>query len=155
METITIHRSLYGLFRIFIVGMVASSAVFALAHMVGQGHTLDDFVPTTFIVGILDLLGFVSLVITVVAMLVYDAGKIILSAQGISVVSYQTLFWSTSGMCEWRDVEDASVIKTSVVGGLFDIGELRIETAGTRPNLSLSWVPRVSYWQEYVVPHAK
>ena len=151
MQPVTIHRSLYGLLRIFLAGLFAAAAIFALAWVI-RGIPSD--LPLDPMAQLLSVLGIVVLLVTVLAMVVYDAGKIVLTSEGITVLSYKTLFWSTQGVCEWRDVEDVTVETTDALGGLLSVGSLTVETAGAKPNLSLTWVPHAGQWQEYILKTA-
>lgn len=100
------------------------------------------------------LLGFgaciVILLVTVVSVAVYSAPKIVLTDQGIEVQNWASLFASTNSTCDWSEIEVITVKKPGPLAGMFGYGTILVQTAGVQTDLTLTYVPRVDYWAEFI-----
>src|ERR1700757_342164 len=141
----TIRRSYIGLYAILFSGAVLGTVLFvATLYLASQSLVTPQAAQL--------LLAFVGIVAlsTLVWAYFYWASFVTLSDAGIEFTVYRSLFWPVQAECAWAEIRDVQASEEGVVQSLFNVGRLTVETAGTKPNLSLSWVPRVTYWKKYI-----
>lgn len=146
---VTIHRSLVGVYVILLCGIVAEVIIFGGAYELAIRRTDVN------VLYLLCLVGIIAMLATLIAVYVYDAAKIVLTDDGIAVTNYKTLFWSVQAVCAWTEVQDVTVNEAGILQSLSGTGVLAIETAGTKPNLALNWIPNAAYWQSFIENKAK
>lgn len=140
---ITIKKSVIGLLGILLVGTFLIGVLLvggAIVHNQGN-HTLSL---------VLFAVAAITVLLTLVQAYVYQLSQVELTEAGIKVVAWQTLFFSNVAITEWNQVQDVDVKKTSIFGQLFDYGTLLVQTAGTDRNLTLTYIPAVEQWRDYM-----
>jgi len=140
---VTIRRSLIGLIGIFIGGLLTASLIIGLALYTAPQMSQQA-------IFLFLAIGIVTIVVTLIAMVVYDSSTITLTTNGIELTSFMSLFFSTTTTCEWADIEEVSVRSSGIIRRLFGVGDLFVQTASARPNLSLTWIPRSEYWGDVI-----
>jgi membrane protein YdbS with pleckstrin-like domain len=93
--------------------------------------------------------------ISAVWVYVYNLSFLGVSADKIIFVRWLTLFSSQEAVCEWRDIEDITIQQGNILAQLFGYGSLTIETAGTKPNLTMPNVPAVESLRDYLLSKAE
>lgn len=140
---VTIRRSLIGLIGIFIGGLLTASLIIGLALYIAPQMTPEA---TYLFLSI----GIITIIVTLIAMVVYDATTMTLTTEGVEITTFFSLFWSDKATCEWADIEEVSVRSSGIIRRLFGVGDLFVQTASARPNLSLTWIPRSEYWGDVI-----
>ncbi|MGO4470359.1 hypothetical protein AB4Y95_00270 [Arthrobacter sp. M-10] len=137
-----IRKHWFGLAVILVAGLVVELAL-ALAIVVA----LHQGTLTPNLYAFLGVIMVVVLLADLVTAYVYRLSSIVLTATAITVANWQTLFFSNTAVCEWNQVEDVNAKQGGVFAQLLSFGTLRIQTAGTQNNITMTMVPRVQYWR--------
>lgn len=141
---ITINRSLLGLFTRFIAGGGIAVLVFVFAYYLGKQQGVEPVAPLLTV-----LIAVVVSFVTVMSILIYSAGKIVLTDEGVQVHTWMTLFATADARCDWEQIEDITVQEAGILALVFGYGTLTIKTASGR-SLELSNVPRADYWRDFI-----
>ena len=81
------------------------------------------------------------ILLTYAGITLYYLSKLVVSTDQINVVYWPWLFASSEAVCEWSDVEDITIVQPGFFALILGFGTVTIETAGTKPNLTLSYLP--------------
>lgn len=146
---ITIRRSYWGLFLIFLAG--AAIEVF-LIYVGYQLNTQPR--PEPIAAQLAMFMAVVVALVTLVSIWVYWGAKLVMTEQGIQVLRYTTLFWSTQSTVSWADIEEVSIDSPGILKGLTGVGSLLVQSAGAQPNLSMTWVGDVDRLRDFIAARA-
>lgn len=130
-----IHRTWLG------IALITVGALFTIALLVAAicyTHITGILTPDLF-----TALGLGILLVILVAYVwayVYWLSVIEVSPDKIVVVQWFTLFSSRQAEAEWIEVNDITSAQPGIVSQLAGYGTLVVETAGTKPNLTLSYM---------------
>lgn len=142
---ITINRSIVGTIGLALAGLLGECIIFGLALFLAPQ-------PDTPLIAVelLTMVGVVVMIVTVIAVATYEAGKIVLDQQGIHVRNMKTLFSSVESVVEWDELQEVTVLQTGLIQSLSGAGTLMLQSASAESYLSISWIPRVVYWRDYI-----
>lgn len=146
--TVTIRKSLVGVLLIYLAGALAFALLFWAALMNG----LLAHQPLGALYGVGALF---SLLITGLAGIVYGLSYIHLDPDGMTVVSYSSLFVAQEAECLFRNMVDVQRLQPGILAAIFGYDTLTVETAGTVPNLRLKWVPDGERWATYLIQQSQ
>lgn len=138
----TIHRSLVGIALIAFSALLLISLLIAGIWITFTNGTLTPNLFSIFGLGIV-----VTILIAYVSGYVYWLSVIEVSPDKIVVVRWFSLFSSRQAEAEWRDVEDITIRQGDILSQLFSFGVITVETAGTKPNLTISYIADVQELQ--------
>lgn len=145
----TIRRSYTGLFLIFLVGAVVEGFLIYLGGKIAAQPNTAPIVP--------QLAMFMAVVvglIVIVSMWVYWGAKLVLTDKGLQVLRFHTLFWSTQSTVSWADVEEVTISSPGILKGLTGIGGILVQSAGSVPNLSITWIGNVDSLRDFIAAQA-
>lgn len=91
--------------------------------------------------GILSTLIVAVVLFTLLSLWFYYWPVLIYGTSNVTITNWLTFFSSVQAEAEWIEIEDVTVRKPGILAQLFDYGTITIETAGTKPNLSISRMP--------------
>lgn len=146
----TYHRHWIG------IALITLGALFSTAFLVAA-------ICYTYMLGILTanlftIFGLAIILVILVAYVwayVYWLSVIEVSPDKIVVVRWFTLFSSRQAEAEFREVEDITFSQPGILSQLAGFGTLTIETAGTKPNLTLSYMPEPEQLQAQLMAYVE
>lgn len=147
---VTIHRTWFGLFLIFLVGAGLITVLWAVLMEMLEARMLEPVV--VFAIGVFAIV--LVLLATLVQAYVYSLSRVIITDDGITVQNWLTLFASTDETFEWLRVSRATVRKSSIFAQLLGYGTLSIETNGGVNQVIAKWIPDVEKWQDLIQARA-
>ncbi len=107
------------------------------------------------------ILGFFSIVVTLITSILYSSSAIFVTNEKIAEVTYVSLFHRRVIQLSIGNVEDATVVQRGILPHLFHYGSLLVETAGETKNPDFTFVPDpnrnsriiIQAHEEYVEKH--
>lgn len=138
------------------IALITIGALFTIALLVAAiwyAHSTGILTPDLF-----TALGLGILLVILVAYVwgyVYWLSVIEVSVDKIVVVQWFTLFSSRQAEAEWIEVEDITIAQPGILSQLFGYASLTVETAGTKPNLTISYMPNGLELQERLMAYVE
>lgn len=146
---VTIHRSVLGIVGMIVVWFgVNAIALFGLSHAGVDGDTRQ------LLIGLAVFLGVATFAVLVVSAYLYWAASLRITADGLQVLRYKTLFWSVQSTVTFHDIQEVTVTGAGIFKGLFGVGTLLVQTSAAQPNLAINWIPNVDQWRDYIATKA-
>jgi hypothetical protein len=142
--SIVIHKSAFGLALIYGVGFLLAAALIIAAFYA----TSLDLRKIYGLGAILTVFG------TFVQTWAYLRSTVVIDANELRVNSWSTLFSSNVAVTEWKNIQDADVVKGGIFSQIGDFGTLLISTASGERNIRLTLVPQVEHWRDFIEARA-
>ena len=92
--------------------------------------------------------------VLILSIYLYWAATLTLTASGLKVLRYKSLFWSVQSEVEWENVQEVTVNAGGILKNLFGVGTILVQTASAEPNLVMSWVGNVDSVRDLIAAQA-
>lgn len=130
------HRHFVGYILIALSGTLLLAGliigIFAAYHAGSLTATLYNLLATLIVAVILG---------TMLSLWFWRWPVLILGTSSIVVTNWTSFFSSVQAEAEWIEIEDVTVARSGILAQLFGYGRIEVETAGTRPNITFSYLP--------------
>lgn len=137
-----VHRSVIGLVGIYVVGIIAVLAIFALVIAVSPdtfNASGDNISPA--LSGIIILGAVLLVLILFAATYIYRQSRLLVTDRSLVQIMQKTLFIRKVSRLSMSNVEDVNEEQRGILASIFNFGTLTVQTAGTEENFVFSLCP--------------
>lgn len=142
---VTIRRSVLGIIAMVIAWFVVNVIVYY-----GLSVTVVDPSTKDILAQLAGLITVITGLVLILSIYLYWAASLTITATGLRVTRYKSLFWSIQSEIEWENVEEVTVSAGGILKSLFGVGTLLVQTASAEPNLAMNWVGSVDQVRDLV-----
>lgn len=127
-------------------------AWFIVNVVVFYGLSVTDVDPSTksILAHLAGIIAVITGVVLLVSIYLYWAASLTITASGLRVVRYKSLFWSVQSEIEFQNVEEVTVSSHGILKSLFGVGTILVQTASAEPNLALNYIGNVDQVREWI-----
>lgn len=122
--------------------------------LIGLSYANVDGETQQLLVGLSIFISAVSFLVLVASAYLYMAAKLVITATGVQVLRYKTLFWSVQSVVTYVDIQEVTTSNAGLLKGLTGVGTILIQTAAAQPNLALNWIGDVDRWRDFIEQQA-
>lgn len=122
--------------------------------LIGLSRSGVDGETQQLLIGLAMFIAIASFAVLVVSAYLYWAATLTITADGLQVLRYRTLFWSVQSTVTFHDIQEVTVTGAGILKSLFGVGSLLVQTSSAEPNLAINWIGDVDRWRDYIAAKA-
>lgn len=147
-----VHRSIIGLIGIYLVSILAVSAIFFLLLTVSP-NTFDTNSASISpqLSAIMVLAAVLLVLILYTATYIYRQSKLLITDRSLVQITQKSLFIKKVSRLSMSNVEDVSEEQRGVLASVFNYGALMVQTAGAQENFIFTLCPNPSHFADIII----